>query len=45
MMVQKGKKPGTRIIIGPGYEGLMTYNFHQWKLYQNWARQNLPVIW
>lgn len=45
IMVQGTKKPGTRMIIGPGYKGLMTYNFHQWMLYQNWARQNLPVIW
>lgn len=44
-MYQSPKPRGTRLIIGPGYEGLMKHNFKQWQMYQNWARQNLPIIW
>lgn len=45
VMVGLEKPEGKRIIIGKGYTGLMTYNFHQWHLYQNWARAHLPIIW
>ena len=44
-MEQRTREAGKRIIIGPGFKGLMEYNLHQWRLYQNWARKNLPVIW
>ena len=45
MMRSEDKPEGKRIIIGKGYTNLMTHNFRQWHLYQNWARKNLSIIW
>lgn len=41
-VVQIPRPEGKRI---SSYAGIMRHNFHQWHLYQNWARENLPVIW
>ncbi len=41
-MNQRTRPEGKRIT---NFGGLMTHNFNQWKAYQNYARNHIPVVW
>ena len=41
-MEQKTKPAGTRI---GDFGGLMYHNFSQWRAYQDYARNNIPLVW